>query len=82
LNTRGDSLPRVFKGWSDLHFSTGCYVMVGMLVWNFFVRPEEERFLHRVFGEDYERYRLAVRCWWLRGNKYNVQPKQKPESPR
>ena len=56
--------------------------MVGMLVWNFFVRPEEERFLHRVFGEDYERYRLAVRCWWLRGNKYNVQPKQKPESPR
>ncbi|MCH8529016.1 MAG: hypothetical protein LAT79_17990 [Kiritimatiellae bacterium] len=39
------------------------YVMVGGLVWNCFVRPEEELFLFRIYGEPYQKYVKEVRCW-------------------
>lgn len=39
------------------------YVLLGGLVWNFFVRPEEELFLFRRFGEPYAEYVKEIRCW-------------------
>jgi protein-S-isoprenylcysteine O-methyltransferase Ste14 len=39
------------------------YVLMGMVGWNYFVRPWEEMDLERRFGEPYARYRDAVRCW-------------------
>ncbi len=47
------------------------YVVVGMLVWNYFVRPEEERYMSRVFGAAFDRYASAVKCWIPRGSKYD-----------
>ncbi|MEI5583793.1 MULTISPECIES: methyltransferase family protein [unclassified Agromyces] len=42
------------------------YAVAGSLVWNFAVRPLEESDLEARFGDDYRRYRAAVRCWWPR----------------
>lgn len=39
------------------------YAGLGAPVWNWLVRPWEERDLLERFGEPYERYRRAVRCW-------------------
>ncbi|WP_341769737.1 isoprenylcysteine carboxylmethyltransferase family protein [Agromyces protaetiae] len=39
------------------------YAIAGSLVWNYAIRPHEEADLERRFGEDFERYRDAVRCW-------------------
>jgi len=50
------------------------YVVIGMLVWNYFVRPEEERYMSSVFGEEFDSYRLAVRCWFPTNKKYSVEP--------
>lgn len=58
------------------------YVAVGMIVWNYFVRPEEERFMHRVFGADFERYRSVVRCWMPRRNRFPLQPHKDLEPMR
>jgi protein-S-isoprenylcysteine O-methyltransferase Ste14 len=46
------------------------YVAVGGSFWNWVVRPFEERDLARRFGEPYERYRRAVRCWVPRLTPY------------
>jgi protein-S-isoprenylcysteine O-methyltransferase Ste14 len=35
----------------------------GGIVWNTFIRPEEESDLAQRFGSPYERYRNTVRCW-------------------
>lgn len=37
--------------------------IAGSLVWNYVVRPHEESDLEARFGDDYRRYRSAVRCW-------------------
>jgi protein-S-isoprenylcysteine O-methyltransferase Ste14 len=47
------------------------YVVIGMLIWNYFVRPEEERYLQSVFGVDFEHYRSQVRCWIPRGRAFS-----------
>lgn len=39
------------------------YSVVGSVIWNVAVRPQEEADLKRRFGSDFERYRGAVRCW-------------------
>ena len=46
------------------------YVAAGGSFWNWVVRPFEERDLARRFGEPYERYRRAVRCWVPRITPY------------
>jgi protein-S-isoprenylcysteine O-methyltransferase Ste14 len=35
----------------------------GGVLWNVAIRPGEERFLADRFGQSYETYRAAVRCW-------------------
>lgn len=37
--------------------------ITGALIWNTFIRPEEEADLAARFGSDYVAYRAAVRCW-------------------
>ena len=44
--------------WSVL-----AYVGAGFVVWNWFVRPMEEADLEQRFGDEFRRYRAAVRCW-------------------
>jgi len=39
------------------------YSIAGGLIWNFLVRPIEERYMLREFGPEYEAYRRTVRCW-------------------
>ena len=39
------------------------YVLAGAIVWHAIVRPLEEHDLAQRFGEAYEGYRWAVRCW-------------------
>jgi protein-S-isoprenylcysteine O-methyltransferase Ste14 len=39
------------------------YVVAGALVWNFALRPPEERDLLARFGAEYEHYRRWIRCW-------------------
>lgn len=39
------------------------YALCGALVWNYAVRPHEERDLEERFGESFRRYRDEVRCW-------------------
>lgn len=42
------------------------YAVCGSLVWNYAVRPIEERDLEARFGDAFRAYRDAVRCWWPR----------------
>ena len=37
--------------------------LTGALIWNTFIRPEEEADLSARFGDDYDAYRALVRCW-------------------
>lgn len=39
------------------------YAVAGSILWNYAVRPLEERNLEERFGEDFRRYRDLVRCW-------------------
>ncbi|MEP6482275.1 MAG: isoprenylcysteine carboxylmethyltransferase family protein [Rhodoglobus sp.] len=39
------------------------YAVAGSLLWNFAVRPHEEADLELRFGDEFARYRGAVRCW-------------------
>ncbi|MCS5719761.1 isoprenylcysteine carboxylmethyltransferase family protein [Herbiconiux sp. CPCC 205763] len=39
------------------------YAVAGSLVWNYVVRPQEEADLELRFGDQFLRYRRAVRCW-------------------
>lgn len=39
------------------------YVAGGIVVWQWLLRPVEERDLAQRFGRAYEEYRKAVRCW-------------------
>lgn len=39
------------------------YALIGAIWWEIMVRPEEERCLVSVFGEEYDAYRSRVKCW-------------------
>jgi protein-S-isoprenylcysteine O-methyltransferase Ste14 len=39
------------------------YVLVGGLIWEYLVRPAEERDLRHAFGDEFETYSQHVRCW-------------------
>lgn len=58
---QGVGVGLLFGSWFVL-----LYVLCGLLLWNYVVRPWEEQDLLRRFGEPYERYKQAVRCWWPR----------------
>jgi protein-S-isoprenylcysteine O-methyltransferase Ste14 len=49
------------------------YAVLGSLLWNYAVRPLEEADLEDRFGDDFRRYRSAVRCWI---------PRLRPTAPR
>lgn len=46
--------------------------LAGIVLWNRYLRPPEEQFLLERFGEPYERYRGAVRCWVPRWPPYDA----------
>jgi len=39
------------------------YGVAGAFLWNYAIRPHEEADLERRFGDEFRRYRAAVRCW-------------------
>jgi protein-S-isoprenylcysteine O-methyltransferase Ste14 len=47
------------------------YVLTGLLIWNFGVRPGEEADLEARFGEPYRAYRSGVLCWRPRLRGYD-----------
>lgn len=42
------------------------YAVIGSFIWNYAVRPLEEADLESRFGDEFRRYRNAVRCWMPR----------------
>lgn len=42
---------------------TVAYALAGTFAWHWIARPWEEADLERRFGEPYQRYRAAIRCW-------------------
>ncbi len=47
------------------------YVILGGLIWQYVVRPAEERDLHEKFGSEYAQYQQNVRCWLPRRRPYS-----------
>ena len=47
-----------FGSWAVL-----AYVLVGGIIWEYLVRPAEERDLRNAFGDEFETYCQHVRCW-------------------
>jgi len=39
------------------------YTLIGAVLWQFVVRPMEEKDMMQRFGKEYEAYRKKVRCW-------------------
>lgn len=55
---QGACVALLLGSWFSLAF-----VGAGLVVWNWVVRPLEERHLELVFGDEFRAYRRAVRCW-------------------
>ena len=56
--TQGAGVALLMHSWFAL-----ALVPAGFLVWNFIVRPLEERHMESVFGDEFRTYRQQVRCW-------------------
>ena len=56
------------------------YAVVGAFVWNYLLRPWEEKDLSVRFGEPYDRYRRSVPCWLPRLTPYHHEPSIEPPS--
>ncbi|MFJ3958125.1 methyltransferase family protein [Arthrobacter sp. NPDC090010] len=52
------SVGLILQSWLTVVYAIG-----GAVLWNYGIRPLEERDLAGRFGADYQRYREAVRCW-------------------
>lgn len=52
-----------------------CIAALGGIWWEVLVRPVEEAYLSEQFGEEYEAYRAAVPCWWVRFSPYRASAK-------
>ena len=50
------------------------YALCGSVVWNAAVRPSEEDDLRARFGDEFDRYAAAVRCWLPRATPYRPDP--------
>ena len=48
------------------------YVLLGSAIWEFLVRPSEERDMHDVFGDEFPDYRRSVPCWRPRLAPYHA----------
>ena len=48
------------------------YALSGGPIWNYLVRPMEERDLQQRFGKPYRAYQATVHCWWPRRHPYQV----------
>jgi protein-S-isoprenylcysteine O-methyltransferase Ste14 len=53
----------------------------GAGLWQWVIRPPEERYLEREFGNPYRQYRAAVRCWIPRWPPYPRLP-ERPSAAR
>ena len=67
--TQGACVACLLGSW----FALGL-VAAGLVVWNFAVRPVEERDLESCFGEAYRDYRAQVLCWIPRFPGYRPPP--------
>jgi protein-S-isoprenylcysteine O-methyltransferase Ste14 len=56
--TQGACVALLLQSWFAL-----ALIPAGFVVWNYGVRPLEERHLELVFGEEFRRYTRDVRCW-------------------
>lgn len=56
-------LQAVSVGWLLGSVPVIGYALMGIIIWNRFVRPTEEADLFRRFGQSYEEYRSRVRLW-------------------
>jgi protein-S-isoprenylcysteine O-methyltransferase Ste14 len=56
--TQGACVALLLQSWFAL-----AMIPAGFMVWNYGVRPLEERHLELVFGEEFRRYKAEVRCW-------------------
>ncbi|MFF2388572.1 methyltransferase family protein [Agromyces sp. NPDC058104] len=56
--TQGVAVGLILESWLVVG-----YAIAGGLFWNFVVRPLEEAELEARFGDEFRRYRAAVRCW-------------------
>jgi protein-S-isoprenylcysteine O-methyltransferase Ste14 len=56
--TQGACAALLFESWLAL-----AMVPAGFVVWNYIVRPLEERHLESMFGDEFRRYARDVRCW-------------------
>jgi protein-S-isoprenylcysteine O-methyltransferase Ste14 len=52
------------------------YAVAGAVVWNLVIRPHEEADLERRFGDEFDRYRAAVRCWVPRLRPVRATPRR------
>ena len=50
---------------------TIAYAAAGAIMWNYLIRPWEERDLAERFGAQYEQYRRSVPCWVPRLTPYH-----------
>ena len=53
--------------------------VAGSVVWNFFIRPDEEADLLARFGRPYQAYATQVRCWLPRLRPSRAQVPARPD---
>lgn len=56
--SQGACVACLLGSWSSLGM-----VLAGFVLWNYGVRPVEERDLEAQFGAEFSAYRIHVRCW-------------------
>jgi protein-S-isoprenylcysteine O-methyltransferase Ste14 len=62
--TQGACVALLLQSWLAL-----ALVPAGFVMWNYVVRPLEERHMESVFSEEFREYRRKVRCWIPRARR-------------